>query len=65
VVSLAEAGPGSPVLDPSSVAFGTGNGKRSTLFVVNYGVFSQEAFGTDPRPAIFELEVGVAGMPLP
>jgi len=56
---------GPPVLDASSLAFGTGKGNRSTLFVVNYGVFSQADFGTDPRPAILEIKVGVPGMPLP
>ena len=65
VESIAEAGPGSPVLDASSLAFGTGKGSRSTLFVVNYGVFSQAVFDPDPRPAILEIDVGVPGMPLP
>lgn len=54
-----------PVLDASSAAFGTGKGMRSTLFVVNYGVFSQAGFGSDPRPAILAFDVGVPGMPLP
>jgi sugar lactone lactonase YvrE len=63
--TLGEGGPGSPVLDTSSVAFGTGKGARSTLYAVNYGVFSQEAFDPDPRPAILEFDVGVPGMPLP
>lgn len=63
--TLGEGGPGSPVLDTSSVAFGTGKGKRSTLYAVNFGVFSQAAFDPDPRPAILEFDVGVPGMPLP
>lgn len=63
--TLGEGGPGSPVLDTSSVAFGTGKGKRSTLYAVNFGVFSQADFDPDPRPAILEFDVGVAGMPLP
>jgi sugar lactone lactonase YvrE len=54
-----------PVLDASSAAFGTGKGMRSTLYVVNYGVFSQAAFDPDPRPAILAFDVGVPGMPLP
>jgi sugar lactone lactonase YvrE len=64
-VTVETLGDAFPVLDASSVAFGTGMGKRSTLYVVNYGVFSQAAFGADPRPAILEFDVGVAGMPLP
>ena len=54
-----------PVLDASSLAFGTGNGMRSTLYVVNYGVFSQALFGAEPRPAILAFDSGVPGMPLP
>jgi sugar lactone lactonase YvrE len=63
--TLGEGGSGSPVLDTSSVAFGTGKGARSTLYAVNFGVFSQAVFDPDPRPAILEFDVGVAGMPLP
>ncbi len=65
VESLGEGGPGSPVLDPSSLAFGTGKGKRSTLYVVNFGIFSQAVFGDVARPAVLEFDVGVPGMPLP
>ncbi|MDH3425409.1 MAG: hypothetical protein OEM22_01945 [Acidimicrobiia bacterium] len=65
VPEVATVAEGLPVLDTSSLAFGTGKGHRKTLFVVNYGVFSQESFGTDPRPAILEIDVGVPGMPLP
>jgi len=58
-------GDASPVLDTSSLAFGTGKGMRSTLYVVNYGLLSQAGFDPDPRPAILAFDVGVPGMPLP
>ena len=64
-VTVEVLGDAFPVLDASSVAFGTGNGMRSILYVVNYGVFSQVAFDPDPRPAILAFDVGVPGMPLP
>lgn len=64
-VTVEILGAGLPVLDASSVAFGTGKGMRSTLYVVNYGVFSQAEFDPKPRPAILAFEVGTPGMPLP
>jgi sugar lactone lactonase YvrE len=45
---------------PSSVAFGTGNGGRRTLFLVNFAVGS-----TSPPPGVLSLTVGVPGRPLP
>ena len=45
---------------PSSLAFGTGNGLRQTLYVVNL------AFGPPSTPAsLVALDVGVPGQPLP
>ncbi|MGI9608519.1 MAG: SMP-30/gluconolactonase/LRE family protein [Acidimicrobiales bacterium] len=45
---------------PSSVAFGTGNGLKQTLYVVNL------AFNPEGAPAaLVTLDVGVPGMPVP
>jgi hypothetical protein len=42
----------------SAVAFGTGMGDRTSLFAVNFGVFSPA-----PTPALLKVEVGVPGAP--
>ena len=46
--------------EPSSVAFGTGEGDHRTLFVVNFAVASPA-----PTPGVLKLAVGVPGQPLP
>ena len=45
---------------PSTLAFGTGKGKRQTLFVANFSIFSPT-----PTPGVLKLSVGVPGQPLP
>ena len=50
------------VLDVSSVAFGTTPDTRKTLYAVNFGFLSQ--VGTDPRPGLVAIDVGVPGQPI-
>ena len=45
---------------PASLAFGTTEGDRESLFVTNYAVSQGSS-----KPGILELDVGVAGPPLP
>jgi hypothetical protein len=56
---------GDPLDFPSSVAFGTARGERRTLFGVNFSI--GELFGLPPGfgPAVFELDAGVPGVPVP
>jgi sugar lactone lactonase YvrE len=56
---------GDPLDFPSSVAFGTARGGRTTLFGVNFSI--GELFGLPPvhRPGVWELDAGVPGVPLP
>ncbi len=66
VETIASAAAGDPgILDTSSLAFGTQKDNRKSLFIVNFGPFSQADFGDTPRPAITQIHVGVAGAPLP
>lgn len=63
LTTLADAADG---LDfASSLAFGTGRGLRTTLFIVNFSVgpFFGEPIGAGP--ALLSLEVGVPGLPQP
>ncbi|HYN02979.1 MAG TPA: hypothetical protein VE359_11075 [Vicinamibacteria bacterium] len=46
---------------PASLAFGTGKGGRTTLFVTNLGWGIAQA----PRPGLTKIEAGVPGLPLP
>ena len=46
---------------PASLAFGTGKGGRTKLFVTNLGWGIQQ----DPRPGLTKIEAGVRGLPLP
>ena len=56
---------GDPLDFPSSVAFGTARGKRSTLYGVNFSI--GELFGqpSGSGPGVFSIGVGVPGMPVP
>jgi sugar lactone lactonase YvrE len=56
---------GNPLDFPSSVAFGTAHGGRRTLFGVNFSI--GELFGLPPGfgPAVFTIDVGVPGVPVP
>lgn len=52
------------LLNPASLAFGTGKGDRQSLFIANYAVFppvSANSLG----PAVLKVDVGVPGLPLP
>jgi len=56
---------GDPLDFPSSVAFGTAGGQRRTLFGVNFSL--SEQFGLPPGfgPAVFTVDVGAPGVPVP
>jgi sugar lactone lactonase YvrE len=56
---------GDPLDFPSSVAFGTARGERRTLFGVNFSI--GELFGLPPGfgPAVYTIDVGAAGVPVP
>lgn len=47
---------------PASLAFGTGKGGRTKLFVTNLGWGIAQAA---PRPGLTKIEAGVPGLPLP
>ncbi len=48
--------------EPASLAFGTGKGNRQSVFVTNFAVVPPEAgYG----PAVFKVDLGVPGLPLP
>jgi sugar lactone lactonase YvrE len=48
----------------SSIAFGTGKGDRTSVFIANYAVLPPEPINS-LGPAILKLNVGVPGLPLP
>jgi sugar lactone lactonase YvrE len=50
--------------NPASLAFGTGQGERETLFITNYAVLPPEP-ANSLGPAVLKFEVGVPGLPLP
>jgi hypothetical protein len=56
---------GDPLDFPSSVAFGTAGGRRRTLYGVNFSL--SEIFGLPPGfgPAVFTVDVGAPGVPVP
>lgn len=53
------AGPDDGVDGPASLAFGTGNGERQSLYFTNYAIISRA------HPGVLKMDVGVPGMPLP
>jgi len=54
------ATPADGVYMPTSLAFGTGKGERTSLFVVNAALFPG-----DPGPGLLKIDVGIPGLPLP
>jgi sugar lactone lactonase YvrE len=63
--SVSAIASGAPLDFPSSLAFGTARGQRTTLFGVNFSI--TEALGLPPGsgPGVFELDAGVPGLPVP
>jgi sugar lactone lactonase YvrE len=58
--------PKDPLDAPLSLAFGTGNGERQSLFVSNGGLLGFFIPGPPwPGPGLVKIEVGVPGKPLP
>ena len=53
------AGPADGVEGPASLAFGSGNGERQSLYFTNYAII------TRAHPGVLKMDVGVPGMPLP
>ncbi len=49
--------------NPSGVAFGTGRGERTDVFITNFALFTLLGGGT-PHPSLMQMEVGVPGTPL-
>jgi sugar lactone lactonase YvrE len=62
-VSTIASGP--PLDFPSSLAFGTARGGRTTLFGVNFSI--SEALGLPPGsgPGVYSLSAGAPGLPVP
>ena len=61
IVTLADVNDG---LDgPTSVAFGTGNGEKQSVYVVNFSVALGTPIGAGP--SLVKIAVGVPGLPLP
>jgi sugar lactone lactonase YvrE len=56
---------GDPLDFPSSLASGTARGERRTLYGVNFSI--GELFGLPPGsgPAVYTIDIGVAGVPVP
>jgi len=54
------ATPADGVYMPTSVAFGTGKGERTSLFIVNAALFPGGA-----GPGLQKIDVGIPGLPLP
>jgi sugar lactone lactonase YvrE len=48
---------------PASLAFGTGQSLRKTMFIVNFAFLDDPAAPTPPGPGIVKMEVGVPGRP--
>lgn len=46
---------------PASLAFGTGNGDRKSVFVTNYALYNP----VNPQPGILKINVSMPGLPLP
>jgi sugar lactone lactonase YvrE len=53
------AGPVDGLDGPASLAFGTGDGKRQSLYFTNYAIIARL------HPGVLVMDVGVPGMPLP
>jgi sugar lactone lactonase YvrE len=49
---------------PASLAFGTGEGARKSVFVTNYAI-GPPPIATGIGPSLVKIDVGVPGMPLP
>jgi sugar lactone lactonase YvrE len=56
---------GDPLDFPSSLAFGTARGLRTTLFGVSFSVTELFGLPNGAGPSLFSLDAGVAGWPLP
>jgi sugar lactone lactonase YvrE len=63
--SMSVVASGDPLDFPSSVAFGTAHGKRSTLFGVNFSISELFGLPSGDGPGVFSIAVGAPGMPVP
>jgi sugar lactone lactonase YvrE len=63
--SMSVVASGDPLDFPSSVAFGTTMGERSTLFGVNFSVSELFGLPSGEGPGVFSIGVGAPGMPVP
>jgi sugar lactone lactonase YvrE len=60
-----EVASGGPLDFPSSVAFGTARGLRTTLFGVSFSISELLGLPSGPGPSLFSLDAGVPGWPVP
>jgi sugar lactone lactonase YvrE len=56
---------GPPLDFPSSLAFGTAHGMRTTLFGVSFSITEQLGLPSGAGPSLFALDAAVPGWPLP
>lgn len=57
--------PFSPLDTPTSIAFGTGKGGRTSIFVTNMGWMSTFGVPYAPGTSLMKIDVGIPGLPLP
>ncbi len=57
--------PLAPLDTPTSFAFGTGKGGRTSIFVANMGWMAMFGIPNPPGPSFMKFDVGVPGFPLP
>jgi hypothetical protein len=51
---------GDPLSFPSDIAFGTGRGDRSEIFISNFAAFPS----SNGAPGVLDMETGIPGRPI-
>ena len=54
-----------PLDTPTSIAFGTGKGGRTSIFIVNIGWAAAFGVPNPPGTGLIKMDVGIPGLPLP
>ena len=58
--------PLAPLDTPGGIAFGTGKGGRTSIFITNFGWMALWGIIPEaPGPSLMKLDVGIPGLPLP
>ena len=57
--------PLAPLDTPTSIAFGTGKGGRTSIFIVNMGWAAAFGVPNPPGTGLIKMDVGIPGLPLP